>query len=101
MPIFETAEYRVSTEGIDDVRRAIRQFVDYVRANEPGTRLYAAWERQDDPARFLHLFIFDDEEAQRIHSASDAVARFEASYRPHLVGGDVVFTDFDPIASNQ
>ena len=48
-----------------------------------------------------HLFIFADEEAQRIHSESAAVARFEAAYRPHFVGDDVVFSDFDLVASNQ
>ena len=101
MPIYQTAEYQVSAAGVDEVKRAIREFVDYVRASEPGTRMYVAWERQDDPTRFTHLFIFADEEAQRIHSESDAVARFEAAYRPHLVGGDVVFTDFDLVASNQ
>jgi quinol monooxygenase YgiN len=101
MPIYQTAEYQVSADGLADVRRAIREFVDYVRANEPGTRMYVAWERQDEPLRFVHLFIFADEDAQRIHSESAAVARFEAAYRPHLVGGGVVFTDFDLVASNQ
>jgi len=101
MPIYQTAEYRVSAEGIDDVKRAIREFVDYVRASEPGTRMYVAWARQDDPTRFIHMFIFADEEAQRIHGESAAVARFETAYRPHLLGGDVVFTDFDLVATNQ
>jgi quinol monooxygenase YgiN len=101
MPIYQTAEYRVSAAGVDEVTRAIREFVDYVRSSEPGTTMYAAWERQDDPTRFIHLFIFADEEAQRIHSESAAVARFEAAYRPHLVDGDVVFRDFDLVASNE
>ena len=79
----------------------IQEFVNYVRASEPGTLMYAAWERQDDPTRFTHLFIFADEDAQQIHSASAAVAQFEVAYRPHLVGGDVAFTDFDLVASNQ
>ena len=101
MPIYQTAEYRVTPASVDEVRVAIATFVGYVRANEPGSRLYAAWQQQDDPTRFVHLFIFEDEEAQRIHSESAAVARFEAAYRPHLVGGDVVFTDFLEIASNR
>lgn len=101
MPIYQTAEYRVAASGVDEVKQAIREFVGYVRDHEAGTQMYAAWQRQDDPTRFVHLFIFQDENAHRIHSESDAVARFEAAYRPHLVGGDVVFTDFDAIASNQ
>ena len=101
MAIYQTAEYRVSADGVEEVRRAIAEFVDYVRANEPGTRMYAAWQRQDDRTRFIHLFIFDSEAAQTAHSESAAVAAFEATYRPHLVDGDVTFTDFDLVASNQ
>lgn len=101
MAICQTAEYRVAADGVDRVKRAISAFVDYVRANEPGTRMYVAWQRQDDPARFLHLFIFEDEAGQTAHSESAAVAAFEATYRPYLVAGDVTFTDFDLVASNQ
>jgi len=99
--IYQTAEYQVTPEGLDRVKDAIREFVDYVRANEPGTRMYKAWQQQADPTRFVHLFTFEDEAAQTIHSESAAVQRFEAAYRPHLVGGDVVFTDFEVIASNE
>jgi len=101
MPIHQTAEYRVTPGGVEDVRRAIVEFVAYVRNNEPGTRMYTAWQRQDDPTRFTHLFIFEDAAAQAAHSESAAVARFEAAYRPHLAGGDVVFTDFEEVASNR
>jgi quinol monooxygenase YgiN len=66
----------------------------------PGTRMYAAWQEQDDPTRFVHLFIFEDAAAQTIHSESDAVKRFESIYAPELVGGDVVFTDYDLVAAN-
>jgi quinol monooxygenase YgiN len=101
LAIYQTAEYRVRAEGVEAVRRAIREFVDYVRASEPGTRMYAAWQRLDDPTRFVHVFIFEDASAQAAHSESAAVARFEAVYRPYLLDGDVVFTDFDMVASNQ
>ena len=100
MAIYQTADYQVSLEVVDEVKRAITEFVAYVRAHEAGTLLYAAWQRQDDSRRFTHLFIFRDEAAQRAHSESAAVAQFEAAYRPHLVGGDVVFTDFDQVATN-
>jgi len=100
MAIYQTAEYRVRPEGIGKVRSAIEEFVRYVAEGEPGTRLYAAWQRQDDPTRFVHLFIFEDAAAQDRHSQSDAVARFEAAYTPELVGGPVVFTDFDMVAMN-
>ena len=98
MPIFQTATYSVNASGVDDVKAAITEFVDYVRANEPGTLLYQAWQQRDDPTFLLHLFIFADASAQRIHSESEAVRRFESIYTPELVGGDVVFTDYDLVA---
>jgi hypothetical protein len=63
--------------------------------------LYLAWQKKDDPSYFVHFFIFEDEAAEIRHSQSEAVKRFESVYYPELVGGDVVFTDFDLGASNQ
>ena len=100
MPIHTIAHYRVRPSGIDKVKRAIAEFVVYVRANEPGTKLYLAWQQQDDPTRFVHFFIFEDEAAHAVHGGSAAVKRFEAAYRPELAGGDVVFTDYEVVAGN-
>ncbi len=100
MAIYQTATYRVKAAAVDRVTRAIEDFVDYVRANEPGTRLYQSWQLQGDPTSFLDLFIFADEEAQRIHGESEAVARFESIYSPELVDGEMVFTDYGLVASN-
>jgi quinol monooxygenase YgiN len=63
--------------------------------------MYVAWQQQDDPTRFIHLFIFEDTVALTIHSESEAVKRFESIYSPELVGGPVVFTDFNQVATNQ
>ena len=101
MPIYQTATYQVRPQAVARVNQAIEEFVRYVKANEPGTRMYAAWQRQDDPTRFTHIFIFENEAALSIHSESEAVKRFESIYSPELVGGDVVFTDFDQVATNQ
>ena len=101
MPIYTIAQYRVQPSGVEKVKRAVEEFVDYVRAHEPGTRMYTAWQQKDDPTRFVHLFIFADEAAHDAHSKSGAVKRFEAAYRPELVGGDVVFTDYNQVATNR
>ena len=100
MTIHQTATYRIDPAGVEEVKAAIVTFVEYVRANEPGTKLYAAWQRADDATRFIHLFIFEDQSAQQAHSESDAVARFEAVYSPHLVERPVVFTDYELVAEN-
>jgi quinol monooxygenase YgiN len=63
--------------------------------------MYTSWQQQDDPTRFVHLFIFEDDAARKAHGGSDAVRRFEDVYQPQLVGGPVVFTDYVMIASNR
>ena len=100
MPIYQTAHYEVKPTAVDAVKAAIETFVQYVKENEPGTKLYASWQQQDAPTRFVHLFIFESEEAHVTHGKSDAVKAFEAVYRPELVGGPVVFTDYSQLATN-
>jgi quinol monooxygenase YgiN len=101
MPIQTIAHYRVKPSGVDKVKRAIAEFVPYVRANEPGTKVYVAWQQKDDPTRFVHFFIFENEAAHTVHSRSAAVKRFEEAYRPELSEGPVVFTDYNAVATNQ
>jgi quinol monooxygenase YgiN len=100
MPIYTIAQYRVRPSGVAKVKRAIEEFVPYVQSSEPGTRLYEAWQQEDDPTRFVHFFIFEDEAAHTAHANSEAVKRFEAAYRPELDGGDVIFTDYKLVATN-
>ena len=49
----------------------------------------------------LHLFIFEDAAAQTRHGQSEAVKRFEAIYSSELVGGEVVFTDYEMIVGQR
>jgi len=98
MRIRQIAHYQVKPAAVDRVKRAIAEFVEHVKANEPGTRLYMAWQQADDPTRFAHFFIFDDEAAQQAHSRSDAVERFQSVYSPELVGGGVRFVDYALVA---
>ena len=73
MPLYQTGGYRVKPSAVDKVKVAIKEFVNYVRANEPGTHMYLAWQQKDDPTHFLHLFIFEDAAAQKRHGESEAV----------------------------
>ena len=70
MPIYQTAHYQVKASAVDKVKAAIEEFVAYVAANEPGSRMYTAWQQADDPTRFVHLFEFADEAAHQAHGSS-------------------------------
>ena len=97
MPIYQTGGYRVKASAVEKVKQAIKVFVRYVQENEPGTKMYLAWQEKNDPTRFLHLFIFADEAAQVRHGESAAVKQFESVYSPESADGDVAFTDYEMI----
>jgi quinol monooxygenase YgiN len=99
MPIQTIAHYRVRPSGVEKVKQAIAEFVRYVRTNEAGTKLYVAWQQEDDPTRFVHFFIFEDDAAHVAHASSAEVKRFEAAYGPELVEGNVAFTDYAVVAA--
>jgi quinol monooxygenase YgiN len=100
MPIYQTAHYQVKPEAVDNVKAAITEFIEYVRQNEPNTWFYVSWQAEDDPSKFVHLFTFEDDEAHQRHGKSEAVKKFESVYQPELVGGPVVFTDYQLVATN-
>ncbi len=101
MAVYETGAYKVKASAVGKVKQAIREFVQYVETSEPGTLMYLAWQEKKDPTRFLHLFIFQDSAARARHGQSEAVRRFESVYSPELVGGEVVFTDYEMIAGKR
>jgi quinol monooxygenase YgiN len=99
--IYQTGGYQVKGSAVGKVRKAIRDFVPHVQESEPGTQMYLAWQQKDDPTRFLHFFIFEDAVAQTRHGQSEGVQRFESVYSPELVGGEVVFTDYEMVAGKR
>jgi quinol monooxygenase YgiN len=98
MAIYESGAYQIKPSAIGRVKRAIEEFVEYLRKNESGTEMYLAWQEKEAPERFLHLFRFRDREASERHGESEAVKKFESVYRPDLVGGEVVFTEYEMVA---
>ena len=100
MPILQAVHYEVGESAFEKVKTAVVEFVEYVRANDSGSRVYTAWQEKDNPARFVHPFEFADREVQATHGSSAAVRKFEAVYEPELVGGPVVFADHVLVASN-
>ena len=94
----QLARYQVLPEALPRVPAAIEEFGAYVRANEPGTLRYEVWQEKDEPTRFVHLFIFRDREADRIHSEFAEVKKFAGILYPQCPA-PVEFTDYAEIAS--
>ena len=100
MPIHQTAYFVVRDDALEICEQTIREFVDYVRANEPDTLLYTSLREKEMPNHFLHYFIFRDEAARELHSNSEAVKRFTDVLYPNLVAS-VEFTEYKLFATTR
>jgi quinol monooxygenase YgiN len=85
MPIRELARYEVRPEALQKCLAEITEFVAYVRANEPGALRYEVWQESERPTRLVHLFVWRDEEANRIHGESAAVKKFAGILYPNCL----------------
>jgi len=97
--IHELARYEVRPEALQEVLAAIHEFVGYVRSNEPGALRYEVWQEADHPTRFVHIFVWRDEEANRIHGQSDAVKKFAGILYPQCLA-PVEFTEYRQVDAN-
>jgi len=95
----ELARYEVRPESLDQCLAAIHEFVAYVRSNEPGALRYEVWQETEHPTRFVHLFVWRDEEANRIHGESAAVKRFAGILYPNCLA-PVEFIEYRQVDAN-
>ncbi len=97
--IRQLARYQVRPEALERVLAAIHEFVAYLRTNEPGTLRYEVWQEVADPTRFVHIFVFRDAEADKIHSESEAVKKFSGVLYPECLA-PVEFIDYRQVDAN-
>jgi quinol monooxygenase YgiN len=97
--IHELARYEVRPESLDEVLAAIHEFVAYVRANEPGALRYEVWQEREHPTRFVHIFVWKDEAANRIHGQSSAVKKFAGILYPKCLA-PVEFIEYEQVDAN-
>ena len=97
--IHELARYEVHPDALDEVLAAIHEFVAYVRENEPGALRYEVWQETEHPTRFVHLFVWRDEEANRRHGESAAVKKFAGILYPKCLA-PVEFTEYRQVDAN-
>lgn len=85
MTICMTARYQVEPEMVEDCKQTVKDFVKYIRINEPTTLFYMANQEMGHPTRFLHIMIFEDEAAVERHQKSPATKRFVDMIYPAAV----------------
>ena len=97
--IHELARYEVRPESLDKCLAAIHEFVAYIRANEDGALRYEVWQEKEHPTRFTHIFVWRDEEANRIHGESAAVKKFAGILYPNCLA-PVEFVEYKQVDAN-
>ena len=83
--IRELARYEVRPDALERCLAAIHEFVAYVRDKEPGALRYEVWQESERPTRFVHIFVWRDAEANRIHGESAAVRKFADILYPNCL----------------
>lgn len=97
--IHELARYEVRPEAVEACVAAIHEFVAHVREHEPGALRYEVWQEQERPTRFVHLFVWKDEEANRIHGQSPPVKKFAGILYPNCLA-PVEFVKYRQVDAN-
>jgi quinol monooxygenase YgiN len=97
--IHELARYEVRPESLAQCLAAIHEFVAYVRAQESGAVRYEVWQEAEHPTRFVHIFVWRDAEANRLHGESAAVKKFAGILYPNCLA-PVEFIEYKQVDAN-
>jgi len=97
--IRELARYEVRPESLEQCLAAMHDFVAYVCTNEPGAMRYEVWQESEHPTRFVHIFVWRDAEANKIHGKSAAVKTFAGTLYPNCIA-PVEFIEYRQIDAN-
>jgi quinol monooxygenase YgiN len=69
-----------------DAERALSEMIDYVRANEPGTRRYVLHRAIGDPTTLLMYEQYADQAALDAHGTSARIQQLFGTLGPMLAG---------------
>ncbi len=92
------AIYRVRREKLDEVKKAVAEFVSAVKKNEPGTLFYEAYQGVEDLS-FFHVMTFEDEAAEGNHRRTPHMEAFVKKLYPSCEE-EPGFVNLDLIGSN-
>ena len=94
----EPARYEVRPEALDRCIAAIHDR-GLLRDHEPGALRYEVWQEAEHPTRFVHLFVWKDQEANRAHGESAAVKKFAGVLYPSCLA-PVEFVKYRQVDAN-
>jgi quinol monooxygenase YgiN len=80
------ATLKVQPGKEDDFIAAAKKMIDYVTANEPGTKAYTVNRSTADPTTFVFYEVYADQAAFAAHGGSPAMAEFFGAAGTLLAG---------------
>ena len=92
------AIYKVKEDKLEVVEKAVEEFVDAVKDNEPETLAYEAFRGKDDLS-FFHVMTFAGEKAEEAHRSTPHMMKFVGFLYPNCVE-EPVFVELDLVGSN-
>lgn len=96
MKVHKIAEYSVKPEELDTVLKAIENFVEEVRNNEPQTN-YQAYQLSENNSQFIHIMSFMNSEAEEKHKNATYTLAFADVLYPRC-DQQPVFRDMNSIS---
>jgi quinol monooxygenase YgiN len=92
------ALYRVKAGKLEEVRKAVIDFVSAVRASEPGTLFYEAYQGKGDVS-FFHVMTFEDSVSEENHRRTAHMEAFVRNLYPNCED-EPGFVELELIGSN-
>jgi len=99
MAVIKIAHYEVAPENRDLAAGAMVEFARYVR-DELEDSSWTTYRDRDYPGRYVSVIIADGEVADRRHQEAPGTVEFAGTLYPNVVG-EVVFTEYDLVASSE
>jgi quinol monooxygenase YgiN len=96
MARYKTARYQVKPESVEKCKQILKEYLAFIKQNEPGTLFYIVVQDQADPTSFMHFGSYEDATAQEKHNNG-------ATYYADLLWAETptpaTFIDYELVAS--
>ncbi len=74
--------FEVQGGKVEEVKVAIREFIEHIRVKEPGTLYYTSLQDRDNPRKFIHFMVFANSESHQHHRNTAYVNEFVETLYP-------------------
>lgn len=99
MTVYKIARFEVDPGAVESVEEAMREFARFV-GTELDDSTWTTYREKGGPNSYLSIITADDAAAERRHRDASGTKDFANRLYPNVIG-DVVFTDYELVASSE